>query len=169
MHLLSVVCVCVVGYSCGERGQCGRCWPRGSCGKPRSYRVHRPLCTVQHRPVTAQHRIRRWATRAIPPRASGGSEWPHVSLTLSCVCVCVCVCSQSSGVPEEPAAVLADETDHPAEPGSVTSSTTADRQREPAAPAGRAGRYIPDGPNKKSIVSYVLSFISWCRKIHCLR
>ncbi len=30
--------------------------------------------------------------------------------------------------------------------------------------------YISDGRNKKSIVSYyVLSFISWCRKIHCLR
>ncbi len=29
---------------------------------------------------------------------------------------------------------------------------------------------ISDGRNKKSIVSYyVLSFISWCRKIHCLR
>ncbi len=35
---------------------------------------------------------------------------------------------------------------------------------------GRAVRYISDGRNKKSIVSYyVLSFISWCRKIHCLR
>ncbi len=30
--------------------------------------------------------------------------------------------------------------------------------------------YISNGWNKKSIVSYyVLSFISWCRKIHCLR
>ncbi len=29
--------------------------------------------------------------------------------------------------------------------------------------------YISDGRNKKSIVSYyVLSFISWRRKIHCL-
>ncbi len=30
--------------------------------------------------------------------------------------------------------------------------------------------YISDGRNKKSIVSYyVLSFILWCRKIHCFR
>ncbi len=30
--------------------------------------------------------------------------------------------------------------------------------------------YISNGRNKKSIVSYyALSFISWCRKIHCLR
>lgn len=47
----------------------------------------------------------------------------------------LCLHREPSGVPEEPASVPADETDHPAEPGPPTSPSAAARQRQPTAAA----------------------------------
>ncbi len=43
---------------------------------------------------------------------------------------------EPAGVPEEPATVSPDASDHPAEPGAAASAPAAARSRQPAAPAG---------------------------------
>ena len=56
---------------------------------------------------------------------------------------------QPPGVPEEPASVPADETDHPAEPGPAPCSAAAAGQRQPTATAGQTAppyRFIHSKP-----------------------
>lgn len=66
------------------------------------------------------------------PLPSRASVWQPASLCWRRLCVR----REPSGVPEEPASVPADETDHPAEPSPPTSPAAAAGQRQPTAAAG---------------------------------
>lgn len=50
---------------------------------------------------------------------------------------------EPSGIPEEPASVPADETDHPTEPGPPTSPAAAAGPRQPTAAAGTTPAHLP--------------------------